>query len=77
MPAGIGHGYFSDDPAVNADLVALIRYDLPRGVPGYRDAGMPTTHHRARADLGDSPHPCRPLTPLDTGQLTNAKTMVY
>ena len=30
----IGHSYFVSDPAVSADLVALIRYGLDPGDPG-------------------------------------------
>ncbi len=30
----IGHSYFVSDPAVSADLVALIRYGLAPGDPG-------------------------------------------
>ena len=33
-PGFIGHRYFTSDPAVNSDLVALIRYGLKPGEPG-------------------------------------------
>ena len=33
-PGFIGHSYFVSDPAVSADLVALVRYGLGPGDPG-------------------------------------------
>ena len=30
----LGHSYFTSDPAVSADLIALIRYGLRPGEPG-------------------------------------------
>jgi esterase/lipase superfamily enzyme len=30
----LGHSYFTSDPAVSSDLIALIRYDLKPGEPG-------------------------------------------
>jgi hypothetical protein len=33
-PGFLGHSYFTSDPAVSSDLVALIRYGLKPGQPG-------------------------------------------
>jgi esterase/lipase superfamily enzyme len=33
-PGFLGHSYFTSDPAVSSDLVALIRYGLKPGEPG-------------------------------------------
>jgi esterase/lipase superfamily enzyme len=33
-PGLLGHSYFTSDPAVSSDLIALIRYGLKPGEPG-------------------------------------------
>jgi hypothetical protein len=33
-PGFLGHSYFTSDPAVSSDLVALVRYGLKPGEPG-------------------------------------------
>jgi len=33
-PGFLAHGYFTSDPAVSSDLIAMIRYGLAPGAPG-------------------------------------------